>query len=434
VTEGDRGRTGGGRLDLRIDSTGTIHPVGRAASQSLRSRSGEWRLQRCPADVVLAVPAREGPRTLRLAGQVRVPGGLCDIVATIAQGGYTGELVVLEEETARSIYFDAGNVVGATTNVLAERLGEILWRFGAITREQHDQIVRTAERSGKRIGDTAMDLEFVGADELFRMMSRQVEEVFYAAVHVSDAWFYLFDGFEESALPRRHHLGAGHLLMEAARRMDEMHFFREKVPSDAWVPAPVPAAAGGKKAPPDLADVFAQCDGRRSVAEIGRRTGQLEFEVTRAVFQLVTAGLLSVSPPRPEGSAAVVEVVNRALVEIHRACEARGGAADLREGLEQFVASTGTYVPLFDGAGPTADGSLKGDRVDKNARVLAGVDADRWLAAQLFDYAAFALFHAGSLVPREDETILKERVTEMLRPLRQQLEGNAPSGRKEELR
>ncbi len=275
---------------------------------------------------------------LRLAGQVRVPGGLCDVVATIAQGAYTGELVVLEEETTRSVYFDGGNVVGATTNVLAERLGEILWRFGAITREQHDQILRAAEKSGKRIGDTAMELEFVEADELFRMMSRQVEEVFYAAVHVSDAWFYLFDGFDESALPRRHHLGAGHLLMEAARRMDEMHFFREKVPSDAWVPTPVPAAAGGtKKAPPDLADVFAQCDGRRSVAEIGRRAGQLEFEVTRAVFQLVTVGLVTVAPPRPEGSVAVVEIVNRALVEIQRACEARGGVADLREGLEQFV-------------------------------------------------------------------------------------------------
>ena len=127
----------------------------------------------------------------------------------------------------------------------------------------------------------------------------------------------------------------------------------------------------------------------------------------------------------------MVEIVNRALVEIHRRCEERAASPDLREGLEQFVASTGTFVPLFDGAGPQPDGALKAERIDKNARVLAGRDADRWLAAQLFDYASFALFHAGSLLPRDEETALKQRVTEMLRPLRQQLEGNEPSGWKD---
>ena len=163
---------------------------------------------------------------------------------------------------------------------------------------------------------------------------------------------------------------------------------------------------------------------------IGRRTGQLEFEVTRAIFQLVTAALVNVLPPRPEGPAAVVEVINRALVEIHRTCEAfdpASGLAELREGLEQFAASTGTYVPLLDGAGPLDDGSLRPERIGKNARVLAGGDAERWLAAQLFDYAGFALFHAGSLLSRDEETALKERVTEMLKPLRQQLDGNTPS-------
>jgi hypothetical protein len=428
VTDGEKGHAGGGRLDLRIDATGTVHPVGRAASQALRSRAGEWRLLQSPPGVVLATPAGEGGRLLRLAGQVRVPGGLCDVVAIIGQGSYTGELFLFEEDTARTIYFDGGNVVAATTNVLAERLGEILWRFGAITRDQHDQIVRAAEKTGKRIGDTAVELEFVGADELFRMMARQVEEVFYASVHVADAVFYFLDGFDERNLTRRHHLSTGQLLMEAARRMDEMHFFRQKIPSDAWVPAVVDPAAA-RKAPADLADVLAQCDGRRSVAEIGRRTGQLEFEVTRAVFQLLAAGLVSVMPPRPEGLAGMVEVVNGALVEIERTCEAcspGAGRAELREGLEQFAMSTGTYVPLFDGAGPQPDGSLRPDRIAKNARVLAGEGADRWLAAQLFDYAAFALFHAGSLLARDEETALKERVTEMLKPLRQQLEGTMP--------
>jgi hypothetical protein len=426
------GETGAGdrerdrRSDLRVDATGTVHPLGRDASQALRARIGEWALLRSPPEVVLALRAGDASRSLRLAGELRTPGALCDIVATVAQAGWGGELVVLQDETTRSVFFESGQVVGATTTAPTEKLGEILWRFGAITREQLDEVVRTAERIGKRIGETAIDLEFVGPDELFRMMSRQVEEVFYAAVHVTDATFFLFDRFDEARLGRRHRLSTGQLLMEAARRMDELRFFREKIPSDAWVPV-VTAGAAGRKAPAELVEVLAQCDGRRSVAEIGRRIGQLEFEVTRAVFQLAAAGFVSVTAPRPEGVAAIVEAYNRAVVEIHRACDEAGSGTSLRTGLEQFAMSTGVYVPLFSGAGPEDDGTLKPDRIAQNVHAVAGEAADdRWLTQQLLDYASFALFQAGSLLTREAETNLNAVVSEILKPLRQPVEGVAP--------
>jgi Domain of unknown function (DUF4388) len=413
------------RGDLRVDSTGTVHPVGRDASQALRARVGEWSLLRSPPDVVLATRSGDPGRPLRLAGEIRAPGALCDVVALIAQAGWGGELVVLQEEASRSIFFESGQVVSASTTAPGERLGEILWRFGAITRGQLDEVVRTAERSGKRVGETAIDLEFVGPDELFRMMARQIEEVFYGAVHVAQAMFYLFDRFDEARVGRRYHLSTGQLLMEAARRMDELRFFREKVPSDAWIP--VPAPAGGRKAPAELAQLLEQCDGRRSVAEIGRRIGQLEFEITRGVFQLAAAGLVTVSAPRPEGAAAIVETYNRAIVEIHAACDQAGSGRELRGGLEQFTMSTGVYVPLFSGAGPADDGALRADRIAQNVAAIGGDAGDAWLAAQLLEYAGFALFHAGSLLPRDAEASLNARIAEILKPLRQPSEGATPS-------
>ena len=409
--------------DLRIDATGTMHPVGRAASQDLRLRTGEWQLLPAPPEVVLALRTAAQPRALRLAGEVRSPGALCDVVAMIAQGGYGGELVVAQEESSRNIFFEAGNVVGATTTVPGERLGEILWRFGAVTREQLDQIVRAADQSGKRLGEAAIELEFVDSEELFRMMARQVEEVFYAAVHVANATFFLFDGFDPSRLARRHHLSAGHLLMEAARRMDELRFFREKIPNDGWIPTLMPPASG-RKAPPELAEVLAQCDGRRSIAEIGRRIGQLEFEVTRSVFQLATAGIVTVVPPRPEGPEAIAQAFNAALAEIHRACDAAETGRLLRAGIEQFAIGSGVYMPLFNGAGPLEDGTLRADRLARNVAALASEqDPDTWLADQLFEYVGFALFHAGSILPRDAEKALHARIAELLKPLRRGPDG-----------
>jgi hypothetical protein len=404
--------------DLRIDSTGTVHPLSVHASQALRAREGEWDLVDSPSEVMLAMRRSAAPRTLRLAGQVRTPGALCDIVAIIEQGSYGGELVLLEKETERSIFFDRGRVIGATTTAPGESLGEILWRFGAITRDQLDEIVRTAETIGKRVAETAIELEFVDPDELFKMMARQVEEVFYGAVHVERAAFYLFDTFDETRISRRHPMSTSQLLMEGARRMDELRFFREKVPSDAWVP--VRSAASATKTPaPELADVFAQCDGRRSVAEIGRRIGQLEFEVTRAVFQLASAGLVTVARPRPEGASAITLIYNGAMTEIHRACDAAGVGPELRSGLAQFTMGTGVYMPLFNGAGPLEDGSLDAGRLAGNVASLAGDDSDTWLAQQLLEHAEFAVFHARSILPRDDDAGLSARVAEILGPLRE---------------
>jgi len=418
--------------DLRIDATGTVHPVGLRASQELRARAGEWRLLPSPGAILLAIQAGELTRQLRLAGEVRAPGGLCDVVSTVAQGAYSAELTVFEshfqQENVRSILFDHGNVVGASSTAPGERLGEILWRFGVITRGQLDEVVSAAEKTGKRVGEAAIELEFVEPEELFVMMGRQVEEIFYAAVHLGRASFFLFEGLcEQPAL--RQPLSTGQLLMEAARRVDELRFFREKIPGDTWVPTLL-APPSGRKAPPELYPVLEQCDGRRSIAEIGRRIGQLEFEVTRAVFQLATAGLVSVVPPRLEGPASVVEAFNRALAEVVRTADEAGKGRELRAAVEQFVMSTGVFVPLLDGAGPLEDGTLRPERVARNVAGLAvDEDAEAWLVQQLFEYTGFALFHAGSLLAREEEKSLNARIAEMLKPLRQQPEGGPPSRR-----
>jgi hypothetical protein len=202
--------------------------------------------------------------------------------------------------------------------------------------------------------------------------------------------------------------------MEAARRMDEMRFFREKVPSDQYVPAPVP----GKRPAEENLAVFEQCDGKKNIADIGRATGRLEFDVTRAVFQLVSSGCVMVVAPRPRGPEAIVETFNPALVAVHERCDAEGRGAELREGLSRFATGGGVYDPLFMGAGPLADGSLKPDRIGRNIAALAGEDPDAWLVELMNDYVGFAVFQAESILSREARANLLSEVMELLKPLR----------------
>jgi hypothetical protein len=411
---------------LRVDTTGTVHPVGRTASQELRQRAGEWRILPSARDAMILRRAVDDGRVLKLAGEIRVPGGICDVIALVQQSGWTGELAIIDDESARSIYFDGGTIVSAATNVAEERLGEVLYRFGVVTRSQLEEMVKAASASGKRIGEAAVELEFVTPAELFPMMTRQVEEVFYAALHVSDGLFYFFDRFEDKTIVRRHNLNAGALLMEGARRMDEMQFFREKIPNDTYIPQSVPSK---RSLPAELMEVLTQVDGKRSIAEIGRRIGQLEFEVTRAVFQLLNGGFVTIAAPRPQGAEAIVEAFNLALADVHKRCAAAGRVEDLRHGLEQFATGAGVFDPLFQGAGPQPDGTFRPDRVARNLGALAGDEPDAWLVQQLYEYIGFALFQAGSLLSREEETALNAKVAEILKPLRQTEPVQPPSRR-----
>lgn len=399
---------------LRVDSTGTVHPVGRIASQELRSRKGEWRLVHSPPDLVLMRGAQ--PTTaLKLAGEIRTPGGVCDIIALIVQAGWRGELSILSDMGARSLFFNNGNIVGAQTTVEEERLGETLYRFGVITREQLSSIVNTSVTTGKRVGEAAIDLDFVSREDLYPMMARQVEEVFYGTIHVAEGAFYFFDRFEEEKVATRHSLNAGALLMEGARRMDELKFFREKIPNDTYVPV---LTSTSKKPPDELAEVYGECDGRRSIAEIGRRIGQLEFEITRAIYQLLTGGFVTVAASRPQGAEAIIELFNEALEELHRVCDEAGKGADLREGLGRFATGGGVYDPLFMMAGPAENGTLRPFRVAKNLAALAGEDPDTWLIQLMNDYVGFGIFQAESLIEREAMNGLISKVSEILKPVR----------------
>jgi hypothetical protein len=113
-----------------------------------------------------------------------------------------------------------------------------------------------------------------------------------------------------------------------------------------------------------------------------------------------------------------MEGFNPALTEIHQRCDTAGKGAELRDGLARFATGGGVYDPLFQGAGPLPDGSFRPDRVERNLAALAGEDPDAWLIQLMHDYIGFALFQAGSLLPRDEESRLTQSVAELLKPLR----------------
>jgi hypothetical protein len=387
-----------GRDDLiRIDVSGVAHPVGETARVRLQGRTGMFHVLPSPSHLLLLRQAAgDGapPRVCLLSGEITAAGALCDVASFLGSTPHKGELVVLDAGASRSVYLDAGYVVGARSSLSSERLGEVLYAHGALDDRQLAACQELSAQKQLRIGEAVVQLGYATRERLYALMAVQIREIFHATLLSTSGAFYFLQGFDDAELDARHQLSVATLVRDGVRRMHETRFFRTRIPSPLHVPV-----ATAQTPPPeaDLALVFAAMDGTRSILDIGRSLGLGEFDVTRAVFQLAQAGLAAIRPPRLSPGAAV-EVYNAAIALLLRELDAIDEGDGVRLQLASRVASMAQLGRALSGAGPADDGTFEGARVAENIAQLPPAEAaevtEESLGLWLHEHASYALFLA----------------------------------------
>src|SRR5262245_54383476 len=143
---------------VEIAEDGTVRPLGETAMLRLQGRGGRFKVAPSPPNMVVLkrAEADAGDRPCTLSGELQSAGTLCDVLSFIGGIGWRGELVVEAHDAARSIFLDQGDVVGAQSTVTDERLGEVLYRQGVLTREQVDVCARASASGELRFGEVAV--------------------------------------------------------------------------------------------------------------------------------------------------------------------------------------------------------------------------------------------------------------------------------------
>jgi hypothetical protein len=411
---------------VRIEAGGRVEALGPAAALRLQAREGLFHVLPAPHHLVVMREAREDGdgRTCRLSGDLTAPGNIVDILGLLAQTGWRGELIVFDDQGVRSIYTAEGSVVGATSTVPSERLGQVMYRYGVLSEAQVDACVATAS-SSLRIGEAAVKQGFVQRERLFELMGHQIEEIVFGALLVERGVFYFLDAFDEAALSSRQLFPLSSLVRDGVRRMHETRYFRARIPSSAHIPVVI---AGPPPAALDVSAVYAAIDGKRSVADLCRRLGASEFVVSRALFQLIHHGFVTIEAPLLEPLDAVA-VCNEAVAVILRELDAMDEGDQVRAQLAAF-AHRGVFPKLFAGMTPADDGSFDARRVVENLATFdAAPGSTERLISWLFEYAAYALFLSRPYVsraqqsrpdrvqPGEPTARLSQRVAALLEPI-----------------
>jgi hypothetical protein len=132
----------------------------------------------------------------------------------------SGVLRVISASATRLVLFSEGEVRGAGSERVGERLSEIIVRMGLVKRESMDAISAEVD-GGRRAGRLAVERGLLSERDLWNAVQEHVTTIFQAILLESRGSFVLTDEVVEDA-PTVPGLSAEGLLMEGVRRLDEL--------------------------------------------------------------------------------------------------------------------------------------------------------------------------------------------------------------------
>jgi len=416
------------RLEVQLQQDGRLRAPASEARRLLRSRLE--RAELLPTGPGWTVfrsmdgPRGEPPadREVVCCGTMHESGvSLIDFIGFLATGYQTGVLTVSTREIERSVYLHQGDVVWASSNNPHDRLGEFLLRRGKITREQ----LQTAMRRGDtRIGRACVECGFIAAHDLWAIVQAQLTEIFDQMIRAEEGVWTFARTSSEALADSKIHLSTQGLLVDALRRLDEMKVYRERIRSAEELvqrgAADVEAVADSREVSAEDANALLRHLSRpASIAELMRRLGRSEFDVTRLVHHLSKLGVVDVISPQTTGpvprrqavsldrAAEVLEVYDMALKEM---ADELGPRSDgVVRSAQAFIEDPHQrYAQILRGIRLTGDG-----RLDQPA-VLAWTEQANVPVAALNDALSellfFVLFQATDLLGHKKGDDLARRV------------------------
>ena len=224
---------------------------------------------------------------------------LPDVLSFLSMIRGSGKLVVRNQHLERTIHWKDGEIVFANSNSPEHSLGQFLLRNGKITLAQYEESKRRVTAQ-TRHGKLLVQMGAISPKDLWWGVKHQALEILYSLFNWKEGSFHFVDSVDELAAERIVlAINTQSVIMEGIRRLDETARIKEKVPSVEMVFVKVPNATPDFRRL-DMSDheiaVYRNIDGKLTVRELIGKSEMTEFEVSRILFQLLSARLIEVAP------------------------------------------------------------------------------------------------------------------------------------------
>ncbi len=232
--------------------------------------------------------------------------GLGNLLQAISMSQGHGFLTISQGEDKKTLQFATQGIRLVSGVRRALPLGQILVRSGRLTQAQLDALLAEQRKTMRRLGDLVIENGLVTREAIEQALRDQVSEEIYELFAWPEGRFYFAEA-DSDTLPN----GAGplssvtldpnmiSLMVEAARRVDEMKLIRSEIPVDQLIPQRTAA----KETAEDLAtvgtaarEILTLVDGRHSIDQIMHDSNFPKFTVLHSLYDLKHRGLVTLDP------------------------------------------------------------------------------------------------------------------------------------------
>jgi hypothetical protein len=223
------------------------------------------------------------------------------LLAALFNRGHTGRIGFQRDETHKVIYYESGRPVFATSSLPHDRMGDLLFREGKITRAQHRKSREVVADSGRRMGEILVEEGFLKPRELMPAVRRHVEDIFYSLFSWTRGQFEIHADQIGSAERIRLARHPAALVLEGVRRKCDLSVVEGLLGSrEAVVELThadrVHALASQIELLPAEERALKAVDGLRPLNEVARSAEADLLSVAQVLYSLIALGAARVVP------------------------------------------------------------------------------------------------------------------------------------------
>lgn len=219
-----------------------------------------------------------------------------DLLQWIAMSQKTGTLVIKGKRFTKKILFKVGRVEAVTSNNPREHLGYFLVGWGYLAEDELQSMLGVQQSQKVALGELLVKYGKMTREDVERIIRIKTEATIYDLMMWEEGEFFLLD----DDAPRREFQGLNlpvdHFLFEGARQSDEMRRIREVIPDSSYVPK-IAQAVDEQALTPQQLGVLWEINGVQSIEVIGLHCRLPVFEVFSFVYHGLKAGVFDLDPP-----------------------------------------------------------------------------------------------------------------------------------------
>lgn len=223
---------------------------------------------------------------------------LPEVLVKIHKYRAPGRLDCRRGDEMKRIYLERGDIIFATTNQIAESLGDVLLLAGHLTREQYDESLRRVRQTGKRHGTVLVEMRILTSEQLFNAVRDHIQGILWSIF----AWDFGVVGFTPGREKRlefiKVEIPAPQAVMQGVRHMPDTRAIVARLGSKSTLFIQTGLRVEGLTLRPDEQTLLDAVDGRRPLYDLVNIPALNAADNARVLYALMTLGMIAPRDPR----------------------------------------------------------------------------------------------------------------------------------------